>query len=143
MGSMDGTSNAPDPGIAASSPATPATPAPPRGRRKVVSWIFLIVVLAGLAVVAVLAVRQSRQDPQGAAVGDCVQVTGDDADSAKKLPCTDPAANYTVAGKVDNQDQPFSPFTPECDQFPGADHVLWHGQSGQRGSILCLAPHQP
>ncbi|MFC4944505.1 LppU/SCO3897 family protein [Pseudonocardia sp. GCM10023141] len=76
-------------------------------------------------------------EPALAAVGTCVARTG--ADDITPVGCTDPAATFTVAGRVDDRAM-VDAGRFACAGFPNATTSYWKGQPGQLGTVLCLAP---
>jgi hypothetical protein len=111
---------------------TPA-PAPSRRRRRVVSLSILILLMAALGGAIWYF---NRNSPDGAKVGDCVRGTG--SDSVEVIACTDPAAQYKVVGRVENQSE-IDAGISSCDAFDDATQVFWSGQQGGTGYVLCLA----
>ncbi len=117
-------------------PAATAVPGPtpdPKRRQKVVLVVFLIVVAGIFGAVYLF----TRHAPEGANVGDCVRGTG--GDSIETVDCTDPGAEFTVVGRVENKTETEAGLDA-CDPWPSAEQVYWSGQSGGTGFVLCLAP---
>jgi hypothetical protein len=94
--------------------------------------VVVVVVVVGIG----LAIWSSRNSPDGAKVGDCVRSIG--SDSVEIIACTDPAAQYKVVGRIENQTAIMARVAA-CDPFPDATQVFWSGQSGGTGYVLCLA----
>lgn len=94
--------------------------------------------LASLAAAPVLvaATACSADNPARATAGDCVHVSGFNANSAKKVACTDASANYLVIQKfTDTSD------TDKCDIYKDRYtdlYVLY--QIGDSEYVLCLKP---
>jgi hypothetical protein len=121
-------------------PGVPMAPGiPVRPRRRTALWIRLgilgVVVIIGI----IVAVVTHHTDPGGAAVGDCLSGSVDNADSVKKVDCTDSTASYKVLGTLDNQTQDdFNNEDNPCTQWQNADAAFWEGQDGDTGTTLCL-----
>lgn len=122
-------------------PAPDPAPAPRKVSRKT-AWIRIGILLVVVAGGLIFAYVKSQSNPGNAQVGDCVQANGEDADSVKKVACTDPAAAYKVAGKVPDKTQIEASIAVSsvCDAFPTADHIFWQGTQGEKGTALCLEP---
>jgi hypothetical protein len=106
-------------------------------RFKTTRIIVIVVVVAGIGIAAFLA---NKSDPGTAAVGDCIHITNEDANSAKKVSCTDSSANFTVLQKYDNTTD-----TTKCqalaDTTSGMVALYQYGRSSSEW-VLCLAPKQ-
>ena len=105
----------------------------PKRRQKIVLSVFLVLVV-GLFGAIWLA---TRHKPSTAKAGDCVRTTGED--SVETVACTDPSAQYTVVGRVEDQTQTQATLS-SCDAFQGVEQVFWSGEQGGTGYVLCLAP---
>ncbi|GAA4973493.1 hypothetical protein GCM10023205_45000 [Yinghuangia aomiensis] len=84
----------------------------------------------------VAATACSADNPARANAGDCVHVSGFDANSAKKVACTDASANYLVIQKFTNTSD-----TDKCDIYKDRYtdlYVLY--QIGDSKYVLCLKP---
>jgi hypothetical protein len=80
----------------------------------------------------------ARNNAANADVGDCLMLSG--SSSLEQVGCDDPAAEYTVVGKIENERE--SAAVPAaCDRFKdqGAERVFWTGPAGKKGVVLCLA----
>jgi hypothetical protein len=112
---------------------TPA-PVPSRRRRQVVSLTILIVLVAALGGAIWYF---NRNSPDGAKVGDCVRSTG--SDSVAVIACTDPAAQYKVVGRVENQTE-IDAGISSCDAFDDATVLV---RSAGRDGLRPLPGQQP
>jgi TIR domain len=129
--------------VAPKSPvASPPRPAPntvprpmPRPRRRVRRLVV------GAAVISLIVIGATIGSPDGATavagVGDCVAQTGDN--SLSKVACTDKAARFRVASRVENKTM-VDASLDACKAFPKATSAYWEGESGQPGIVLCLEP---
>jgi len=112
-------------------PAVP--PAKSTTGAKIVMVIVLVLLFGGLGA-AVYFVRQS--DPGLAKVGDCVaQGSGD---SISVVECSDPDADFTVVGRLENKTQ-IDAGLFACSDFDKATSSYWEGEQGEQGTVLCLA----
>jgi uracil-DNA glycosylase len=75
--------------------------------------------------------------PVTAAVGECVTQSGEN--DVQVVPCGDPSAQFTVAGKVENKTM-IAASLFACSDFPDATSSFWQGVEGKPGTVLCLAP---
>jgi hypothetical protein len=97
-----------------------------------------------VAVTAILgiigaALYLARNNVANAVVGDCLK--SDASGSLERVGCADPAATFTVIGKIEGKRQ--GETVPSlCDGFRdrGAEQLYWLGRMGKRGTVLCLAP---
>ncbi len=135
---------APAPMPAAPMPAAPApvddpNAVPVRKRGKAGKIIGILVVAAALGGVGwVLAT--GPQEPVTAAVGECVTQTG--TDDIAVVGCSEPAAQFKVAGKLENKTV-IDASLFACADFPDATSSYWQGVEGKPGTVLCLAPVKP
>jgi hypothetical protein len=144
----------------AEAPASPygqpgpyGTPAPPPAKKggagKVIGIVVgVLVLVVVLCVGGIFGISQLNKDnASNAKVGDCL--AGDSMDSTtatevkhiKIVSCTASDAKYKVVGKVDGKTQvDFSVDDHLCDAYPTAKSALWQGETGKKGSVLCLEP---
>ena len=121
-------------------PTPPAQPADPDGppprpkRRRIAAWIVALLVLAALGAAGWYI---GHSAPAAAAVGDCVQQTG--ADSLTIVGCDNPAAQFKVAGRLENRTMVDAGLFA-CSAFPTATSSYWEGKQGETGIVLCLEP---
>ena len=84
--------------------------------------------------------------PRNATVGDCLTRTvEEDASDAKVVDCASPEAVNKVIGVIPGVTE--ASFDRDhqalCDEdFPEWENVLWFGQTGGIGRVLCVAPKQ-
>jgi hypothetical protein len=78
--------------------------------------------------------------PGAPEVGDCVQTQG--TDDYEVVDCADGAAQYKVVG-VEQDDYTEAEFDAEdslCTGFATTEVVLWFGETGADGTVLCAEP---
>jgi hypothetical protein len=129
----------PPPWPAPPAPLDEPAAAPARKRGKAGRIIGVLVVAAALGGVGWVVATGSPQ-PVTAAVGECVTQTGTDALAV--VGCGDPAAQFTVAGKLENKTAVDASLFA-CTDFPAATSSYWQGVEGKPGTVLCLAPLKP
>lgn len=118
-------------------PGLPVGTGPGRGRKRL--YIRLGVFVVVIIVAGIIAFFSTRSDPGHANVGDCLSGDVNNADSVKKVACTDPSATYKVIGTLDNQtDSDFNSQDNPCTSYKGTDAAFWEGKSGETGTTLCL-----
>ncbi|MDG6108446.1 hypothetical protein Daura_15080 [Dactylosporangium aurantiacum] len=102
---------------------------------KVVRFGISIVVLLVLAGIGWYLNRDSAEN---AKVGDCLHEVK--ANELKIVECGGADAQYSVVGKVGNQDASVArdPNTTVCQAFPEATGLYWWGESGKKGDVLCF-----
>lgn len=102
--------------------------------------ILLLVVVLFVGGCSYLAVKTGLSSPDRAGAGDCVKQAG--SQSIELVDCTDPAADYRVLGRVDNQTRIQAQINSLsiCKKFPEAQSSYWKGEEGKPGYVLCLAP---
>jgi hypothetical protein len=115
-------------------PQESASPAKPKSskRRAVITLSILVLLLAGIAVAAWYF---GRDDANNAKAGDCVTKSGEN--DVQVVACNDPAADYKVAGRVEDVTE-IDASLSSCDHFDSADSSFWQGESGGKGFVLCL-----
>jgi hypothetical protein len=123
-------------------PAAQGPVGPPSGPARKKSPVRRIVlIVAAVAVIGVLALvgRLVTDDPDVAGAGDCL--AGVSAEELKVVGCTEAAARYKIAGKVDGKSQAEfrSNSTEICKPYRGAIRAFWKGTPGGNGYVLCLA----
>jgi hypothetical protein len=109
---------------------------PPRRRGRLGSLIGVAVVAAALGGVGWY-VTVGAPAPVTAAAGECVTQAGEN--DVQVLPCGDPSAQFTVAGKVEDKTM-IAASLFACSDFPDATSSFWQGVEGKPGTVLCLAP---
>jgi hypothetical protein len=117
-------------------PMAPMPPAKPKKARRGI--ITLVVTLVVVAVVAIIGVLANRDSPKQTAVGDCM--SGQTAETLKKVACTDSTAEWKVVGRVGNKTESEAKPETACTQWPETDSAYWEGKPGESGFVLCLAP---
>jgi hypothetical protein len=124
-------------------------PAKKGGAGKVIGIVVgVVVVVIVLCIGGIFGIAALNKDnPSNAKVGDCL--AGDDMDSTTAKPvsnvkivaCTASNAKYKVVGKVDDKTETdFNIDNHVCDAYPTAKSALWQGETGKKGSVLCLEP---
>jgi hypothetical protein len=110
--------------------AFPAVFSHPRPR----SSVALVVVIGGpIAIIA------AQSAPSAANVGDCM--SGQTAQTLKKVDCTDASVAWTVVGRLsDKTEAEFDAEDDPCAAFPTSETAYWEGKKGEKGVLLCLAP---
>ncbi|HWE90359.1 MAG TPA: hypothetical protein VG317_12935 [Pseudonocardiaceae bacterium] len=115
------------------------TPIPPRRRRRLPLFIGLGVVLVIVIVGVIFGAINSKTDPGNASAGDCVASQGSDANSVKKVACTDPSATFKVLGVINSVPDPSGSDDGRCQaNYSNYDTEFWEGTQGQNGTELCL-----
>jgi hypothetical protein len=105
-------------------------------RRGNLGKLRLIISLVVLAVIGVGWFISHKSDPATASAGDCVHISGSDANSAKKVSCGDSSANYTVVQKFDGTSD-----TDKCKPLVQANpNMVALYQYGKSEYVLCLSP---
>jgi hypothetical protein len=109
--------------------------------RKVPVWRRFLLVF-GLIILVLIGVsiwKKVSGNPDEAKVGNCL--TGQTADDLLVVKCTDKDAQWTVVGKLTDEDRPASgTMVSHCGRWPTTEYAFWKGRSGGSGYILCLAP---
>jgi hypothetical protein len=133
----------PAPGQAAPPPYSPAgqpfggTGAPqPPSKLKKIAGIAVPVVAAGVAGASWLGIGGAGA-PE---VGDCIQTQG--TSDYEVVDCSDAAAQYRVAG-VEAETYTEAEFDADdtvCAGFASTEVVLWYGDVGLDGTVLCAEP---
>jgi hypothetical protein len=98
--------------------------------------IRVIVAVVVLAAAGIFWLVNHGKDPGTANAGDCVHIDGQDANSAKKVACTDASANYTVIQKFSGTSDT-NKCQPYADTHP-SEVALY--QTGKTEYVLCLDP---
>ncbi|MBO0869911.1 MAG: hypothetical protein J2P15_15225 [Micromonosporaceae bacterium] len=121
-------------------------PTPAKKKTPTLRIVLGVIGAVVVVIVAIVGYVASRSEPKSAAVGDCMHANGDDANSLKKVACTDPTWNYKVVGKVNSvtesewqngSDDPTGP-TGVCHNYPSTTASFWEGTPGSTGYVLCL-----
>jgi len=96
--------------------------------------VALVVVIGGpIAIIA------AQSAPSAANVGDCM--SGQTAETLKKVDCTDASVAWTVVGRLsDKTEAEFDAQDDPCAAFPTSETAYWEGKKGEKGFLLCLAP---
>ncbi|HEX5741476.1 MAG TPA: hypothetical protein VFY17_07995 [Pilimelia sp.] len=122
----------------------PAGPAPARRRSPFVKVMLVIgiaaIVLAG-AVGWQIARHLAYEPEPRAAVGECL--VGAQPREMKRVACSDPAARWTVLGKVDQiTERQFQADNGLCQAHPAAEYTFWEAadRKNAKGYALCLGP---
>ena len=114
----------------------PPVPPAPAKKRAPIRLIISLVVIVIVAVIGIVGYLGSRDDASNAKVNDCL--VGQDEKSLKKVDCSK-HHDWTVVGKIDNKSE--SDFDENvCSAYSTATAAYWWGKSGEKGSVLCLAP---
>ncbi len=101
------------------------------GKIRIIGIALLVVIGGPIAYFA------SQSAPSAANVGDCM--TGQTADTLKKVDCTDASAEWTVVGRLSDQTEAqFNAADNPCPSFPTTEFAYWEGKWGQTGFVLCL-----
>ena len=111
------------------------TPQPPSKLKKI-AGIAVPVVVAGVAGASWLGIG----GPGAPEVGDCIHTTG--ASDYEVVDCTDTAAEFSVVGVEEEQysEAEFDADETLCSGFSTTEVVLWFGEAGSDGTVLCAEP---
>ena len=135
-------------------PAPAPAPAPAASGNKLTRWfkglstfgkIRAVAVAIVILVATPFAIIAGSNEPASAAVGDCM--VGQNADDMKVVECTDPTAEWTVLGRIEDKTE--AEFTDNsCDAFSQTDVAYYQAQKRRgiagliqgepKGFILCL-----
>ena len=110
-------------------------PQPP-SRLKKIAGIAVPVAVAGVAGASWLGIG-GLGAPE---VGDCIQTTG--ATDYEVVDCADEAAQFEVVG-VEAEEYSEAEFDADdtlCSGFATTEVVLWFGEAGSDGAVLCAQP---
>lgn len=103
------------------------------GKIRIIGVALLVVIGGPIAFFA------SRSAPSAANVGDCM--SGQTAETLKKVDCTDASVEWTVVGRLNDKTKAeFDADDDPCSSFPTSLLSYWEGERGQTGFILCLEP---
>ena len=101
--------------------------------------IRIIVVALAVVIGGPIAIIAAQSAPSAAKVGDCM--SGQTAETLKKVDCTDASAAWTVVGRLsDKTEAQFDAEDDPCSSFPTSETAYWEGKKGEKGFLLCLAP---
>jgi hypothetical protein len=79
--------------------------------------------------------------PSTAEVGDCM--AGNNENELKVVDCSDPSAQWTVTGKIENKTEvEFTLNRNICAQYQDTGSAYWEGERGKSGYVLCLKPRK-
>jgi hypothetical protein len=134
--------------VASPSPeGAPQSAAPASSGNKITRWfkglstfgkIRIVLAIIVVLVVVPWAIIAGSDEPGRAAVGDCM--VGQTADDMKVVECTDPTAEWTVVGRVEDKTE--AEFTDNsCDAFPSTDVAYYQAQ--KRGGLAGLIQGDP
>jgi len=102
--------------------------------KKVVRWVALVAVVG----IGTFVFRHLTGDPETASAGDCM--AGRTANALKVVECSDPKAEWKVAGKLNGKTEAQADSNSVCAAYPDTEMSFWSGRSGGKGYVLCLEP---
>jgi hypothetical protein len=108
----------------------------PQSKMKKIAGIAVPVVAAGVAGASWFGLGA----PGAPEVGDCIQPKG--VSDYEVVDCSDAAAEFSVVG-VEEEEYSEAEFDADdtlCSGFASTEVVLWFGEAGSDGAVLCAEP---